>query len=109
MAQWVNDPACLCEGAGSIPSPAQWVKDPALLQLRYKLQLWLGFSPWPGNLHVLPERPKKKEKKESKRKREGRVKHNSQISSRETGWIVVTFTDLEASRQSVYREKTVCN
>ena len=27
MAQWVNDPACLCAGAGSVPSLGQWVKD----------------------------------------------------------------------------------
>ena len=26
----VNDPACLCRGAGSIPDLAQWVKVPAL-------------------------------------------------------------------------------
>ena len=46
----VNDPACLCDGPGSIPglisSPAQWVKDLALLQL------WPMFNPWPGNFHV---------------------------------------------------------
>ena len=24
MVQWVNDPACLCEGAGSILGPVQW-------------------------------------------------------------------------------------
>ena len=33
VAQWVNDPSCLCGGTGLILSPAQWVKDPALLQL----------------------------------------------------------------------------
>ena len=33
VAQWVNGPACLRGGVGSIPSPVQWVKDPALLQL----------------------------------------------------------------------------
>ena len=27
VAQWVNDLACLCGGAGSIPSPAKQVKD----------------------------------------------------------------------------------
>ena len=27
VAQWINDPACLCGGAGSIPGLAQWVKD----------------------------------------------------------------------------------
>ena len=37
-----------CLGACSIPGPVQWVKDLALPQL------WLGFDPWPGNLHILP-------------------------------------------------------
>ena len=30
MAQWVDNPACLCGGASSIPTLAQWVKDLAL-------------------------------------------------------------------------------
>ena len=34
---------------GSSPE-AQWVKDPALSLLSLWLQLWYGFSPWPGNL-----------------------------------------------------------
>ena len=51
VAQWINDPAYLCEGAGPIPGPVQWVK--VLLQLWHKLQLWLGFDPWPRNFHRL--------------------------------------------------------
>ena len=35
-----------------VPIVAQWVKDPALLQLWHRSQLWLGFNPWPGNLHM---------------------------------------------------------
>ena len=31
MAQWVQDPACLCGGTAPIPGLAQWVKDLALL------------------------------------------------------------------------------
>lgn len=31
---------------------AQWVKDAALSLQRLGLLLWLGFSPWPRNLHV---------------------------------------------------------
>ena len=33
--------------AGSIPSLTRWVKDPTLLQLRTRLQLRLGYDPWP--------------------------------------------------------------
>ena len=59
---WVNDLACLCGGAGSIPRLVQWVKDLALLQLWHRLQLWLGFSPWPENFQMLWRWPKKKKK-----------------------------------------------
>ena len=45
MPLWANDLACLCGDSSSIPTPVQWVKDPALLQLWYRLQLWLGISP----------------------------------------------------------------
>ena len=53
VVQWVNDPACCCSVASSIPRPAQWVKDPALLQLWCRSQMWLGFDCWPGNFHML--------------------------------------------------------
>ena len=52
MAQWVNDLACICGGMGSIPGLAQWVKDLTLMRLWRRLQLWLGFDPWPGNFHM---------------------------------------------------------
>ena len=42
---------------------AQGAKDPALLQLRYMLQLWLGFNPWPWNFHMLWVWLKKKKKR----------------------------------------------
>ena len=62
MAQWVNDPVCLCGGAGLIPSLVQWVKDPVLLRLWCRSQLWLGSKTWPGNFHVLWVQPEKKKK-----------------------------------------------
>ena len=61
MAQWVNNLACLCGGAGLIPSLVQWVKNLALPQLWHRSQLWLKFDPWPGNFHMLWW-PKKKKK-----------------------------------------------
>ena len=42
----------------------QWVKDPALSLLWLGSMLWLGFDPWPGNLHMPWAWPKKKKKKE---------------------------------------------
>ena len=63
VAQWVNDPACFCGVAGSGASPAQWVKDLALLQLWCKLQMQLGFDPWPQELHMPRVQPGKKKKK----------------------------------------------
>ena len=62
MAKWVNNLACLCEGSGSIPRQAQWIKDLVLVQLWCRLQLWLGFDPWPGNVHMPWVWPKKKKK-----------------------------------------------
>lgn len=45
MAQWVDDPACLCGDAGLVPGLVQWAKDLALPQLWSRLQLWLRFDP----------------------------------------------------------------
>jgi len=38
----------------------QQVKDPALPQLWSRLQLRLGFDPWPGNFHMLWAWPKQR-------------------------------------------------
>ena len=67
MAQWVNGPACLCKGTGSMPDPGQWVKDPGLLQLWCRLQLQLGFDPWAGKVHMSRGQLKKKKKKKRER------------------------------------------
>ena len=36
---------------------AHGVMDPLLPQLRFKLQLWYGFSPWLRNFHMLWVQP----------------------------------------------------
>ena len=38
---------------------AWWVKDPALSLLWFRLLLWLGFYPWPGNFCMLWVQTKK--------------------------------------------------
>lgn len=49
---WLQSLQGLSGGSGSFPGPVQWVKDLALPQLWCRLQLWLGFSPWPRNVHM---------------------------------------------------------
>ena len=53
VAEWINDLACLCGGAGSIPNWLQQVKDLAFPKLWRRSKLWLTFDPWPGNFHML--------------------------------------------------------
>ena len=51
-----------CRGAGSVSGPEQGLKDLALPQL------WLGFSPWPGNFRMSHMWPFKKKPKKQKKK-----------------------------------------
>ena len=57
VAQWVKSPtaAAWVTVVAWVPSLAQrsGLKDPALLQLGCRSHLQLGFSPWPGNFHML--------------------------------------------------------
>ena len=46
---------------------AQWVKDLALSQL------WLGFSPWSGNVYMLQVQSKKKKKNQRRKKKTMRL------------------------------------
>ena len=41
---------------------AQWAEDPSLSLQWLKSLLWCGFSPYPGNVHMLQVQPKKKER-----------------------------------------------
>ena len=43
----------------------QWVKDLVLPQLWQRLQMWLGFAPWPGSFHILRVQLKRKGGEES--------------------------------------------
>ena len=45
-----------------IPGQHDGLKDLALLEPWHRSQLWLRFSPWTGNFHMLWVCPKKKEK-----------------------------------------------
>ena len=65
---------------------AQWVKDLALPQLWNRLQLQLGFDPWPGNLHMrhpLKKKERKKRKEGRKKKKEKRKKERKKERKRE--------------------------
>ena len=58
---------------------APWVKGPALLQLLHSAQLWIGFNPWPENIHMPQVWPKKK-KKENPRHRKITEFNNLELS-----------------------------
>ena len=51
------------KGKLGVLAVAQWVKDLVLLQLRWKLLLWLRFDPQPGNFHRLRVQQEKEKKK----------------------------------------------
>ena len=55
MVQWVKNltAAARVTEEAQVRSLAQRIglKNPALSQLRCRLQLWLGFHPWPRNIH----------------------------------------------------------
>ena len=63
MAQW--DLRHLCSTRMHIRSPNRHsgLNDPALSQLQHRLQLQLGFDPWPGNSLCCGVAKKEKEKK----------------------------------------------
>ena len=57
MAQWVKnltaDTRVNAEAWVRFPAQHGGLKDLALPLLQCRLQLWLGFNPWPGNFHML--------------------------------------------------------
>ena len=62
MVQWIKNQiagAWITAVMGLIPSPVQWVKGSGIATaMVHRLQLWIGFSPWPGNLHMPQVWPK---------------------------------------------------
>ena len=63
VAQWVRNLTKVAQVAVETQvRSSSWysgLKDPELPQLWCRLQLWLRFNPWPGNFHMLQERPYK--------------------------------------------------
>lgn len=60
-----------CRGTGVIPGPAEWLKYPVLTQLWGRLQLQLGFEPWPGTSRCHGCSQKKEKRKRHPQIREG--------------------------------------
>ena len=58
MAQWVKNLTSVSQVAAEVEAQDQplaqhcALRDLELPQLQCRSQLWLGFSPWPGNLHM---------------------------------------------------------
>ena len=69
---------------------AQEVKDPALPLQQLQSRLWLGFSPWLGNVHTPQAQPEKSNK----------LKRNSIQSSR-CGSVVRNLTSIREDVGSV--------
>ena len=55
VAQWLRDPTAVDQFAVEVwvRSPSQWVENLALPQLWCRSQLWFGFAPCSGNIHML--------------------------------------------------------
>ena len=57
MVQWVKNPTAVAQVTAEVrvwsSVRCSGLKDPALPQRGHRSQLWLGFSPWPGNFHML--------------------------------------------------------
>ena len=56
VGQWVKNPIAAAQVTAEtqVQSPARssGLKDLALSQLLHRSELWLRFSPWPGNFHT---------------------------------------------------------
>ena len=56
MAQWVENPTAVAQGAAEVQvqflAQPSGLKDLALPQLQQRSHLWLRFSPWHGNFFM---------------------------------------------------------
>ena len=54
--QWVKNLTATAPIAVEVrvhsPTQCSGLKDPVLIHLQHRLQLWLGFNPWPSNFCV---------------------------------------------------------
>ena len=53
VVQWVKNLTAVAWATVEV----QWIKGSGIPQLWCRLQLQLGFSPWPGNFHMLQVQP----------------------------------------------------
>ena len=71
MAQWVKNLTAVARVDAEVPVQSLaregGLKNLVLPQLSCRLQLWLRFSPWPRNFHMLWAQPKQKRKQSSHR------------------------------------------
>ena len=69
MAQWVKNLTAAAQVPAEVqvpsPTPHNGLEDPGSPQLWHRLQLWLGFNLWPGNIHMLQVQPLEKKKSKS--------------------------------------------
>lgn len=68
-----------CRGTGVIPGPAEWLKYPVLTQLWGRLQLQLGFEPWPGTSRCHGCSQKRKKEKDTHKYVKAAIHRNQSI------------------------------
>ena len=114
MAQWLTNLTRNYEVVGSIPGLAQGIKDLLLLWCGSQRRLGTCVAvaleqagsyscdqpPWPGTLHVWPEKTKKKTKKPKKKKKGKKKKTFNVFTDQMSNFEVSSITCLKYFRNS---------